>query len=114
MDEALDRLAERHKSTDKDREHDRNTGQTFSFDAAEEEGKAERDRGQRIAEVVDQISEQRDAECARVDERLRDCRDRENGEAPGDGSNAGPGAKDRTIDQPVRMFVRRALVFNEP
>ena len=104
----------RDESTYKDREHDRKTGQTFSFDAAEEEGKAQRDRSQRIAEVVDQIGEQRDAKCARVDERLRDCRDRENGEAPGDGSNASAGAKDRTIDQPLRMFVLLALVFNEP
>jgi hypothetical protein len=31
----------------------------------EEEGKAERDRGQRVAEVVDQVGEQRDAKWFR-------------------------------------------------
>jgi hypothetical protein len=110
VDEPLDR----DESADKDREHDRETGQTFSFEAAEEEGEAERDRGQRIAEVVDQVGKQRDAECARVDECLCDCRECENGQAPRDGSDAGAGAKDRTIDQPVRVLVLLAFVFNEP
>ena len=59
MDEALDRLAERDEGADEDRGDDREAGEALAAETAEEEGEPERNRGQRVAEVVDQVSEQR-------------------------------------------------------
>ncbi len=47
--------------------HDREPGELFAAKAAQEEGEPERDRGERVAEVVDQVGEEGDAERARVD-----------------------------------------------
>jgi len=55
--------------------------------AAYEEGDAERDRGQRVTKVVDQVSEQGDAQRLLVDERLRQRCQGQDGEAPRDSSN---------------------------
>ena len=44
---------------------------------------------------------------------LRERIDRQDGEAPRDGADAGAGAKDRTIDQPVRVIVPVVLRFDE-
>jgi hypothetical protein len=89
VDEALDGLAERDEGADEDREHHRETGQPLAAQAAEEEGETEWDRGERVAEVVEQVGQQRDAERARVDERLRERGDGEDAEAQGDGADAG-------------------------
>jgi hypothetical protein len=64
---------QRDERADENREHYREPGQALTAEAAEEEGKPERDCGQCVAEVVDQICEQRDAERPGVDERLREC-----------------------------------------
>src|SRR5436309_8496292 len=98
MDEALDRLAERDEGADEDGENDGQAGETLSLCAAKEEGEAERDRGERVAEVVDQIGEQGDAQRPRVDERLHERRHGQDREAPRDSADAGARAEDRTID----------------
>jgi hypothetical protein len=64
VDEALDRLHERDHGADQDGQHDAESGQTLSAQAAEEEREPQRDRCQRVAEVVDQVGEQRHAQCA--------------------------------------------------
>ena len=105
MDEALDGLAERDQGADEDREHDGETGESLPTQAAEEEGKPERDRGERVAEVVDQVGQQRDAERARVDERLRESGDGEDRQTPGDRADPGTGTENRPVDEAVRVVV---------
>ena len=60
MDEPQDRLVEGDAGRDEDREHDGEAGDLLAAGAAQEERDPERHRGQRVAEVVDQIGEQRD------------------------------------------------------
>jgi len=64
MDETLDRLIQRDHRADEDREHNRESGEAFAAQAPEEERETKRDRGQRIAEVVDQVGQQCHAESA--------------------------------------------------
>ena len=73
VDEALDGLTERDQGADEDSEHHREAGPALAAGAAEEEGDAERDRRQRVAEVVDQVGEQGDTQRLLVDERLREA-----------------------------------------
>src|SRR6266550_4106967 len=68
-----------------------------------EERETEWNGSQRVAEVVDQIREQGDAQRARVDERLCKRRDRENGETDRDGLDPSARTQDGTIDESVRM-----------
>jgi hypothetical protein len=89
VNEALDRLSERDEGADEDGEHDRQSRDSLSACAAKEEREPERDRGERVSEVMDQVGEQRDAQRPRVDERLRERGDRQDPEAPGDGADAG-------------------------
>ena len=60
MDQPLDRLVEGDAGGEEDRGDDGEAGELLAAEAAEEERDAERDRGKRVAEVVDQIGEQRD------------------------------------------------------
>ena len=60
VDEALDRHVERDAGGDEDRENDREPGESLAAHAAQKERDPERDRGQGIAEVVDQVGQQRD------------------------------------------------------
>ena len=57
VDEALDRLVERDAGRDEDREHDGEPGELLGAEVAQEERDPERDRGQRVAEVVDQVGQ---------------------------------------------------------
>jgi hypothetical protein len=57
VDEALDRLVERDCGGDEDRQYDEEARELFAAKGAEEEGDAERDGGERVAEVVDQVGE---------------------------------------------------------
>jgi type IV secretory pathway VirB10-like protein len=93
-------------SADEDCQHDAKTGQPLPAHTAEEEGKPKRNRGQRVTEVVDQIREQRNAERARVDERLRDSGDGKDRQAPRHRADPGTGAENRAIDEAMRMVVR--------
>ena len=60
VDEALDRHVERDAGGDEDRENDGEPGESLSANAAQKERDPERDRGQGIAEVVDEVGQQRD------------------------------------------------------
>ena len=64
---------------------------------------------------MNQIRQQRDTQRARVNERLRERRDREDRQTPRHGTDTSTGAKNRTIDQPVRVAVpiRLVLVLDE-
>jgi hypothetical protein len=52
MDEALDRLAERDEGADEDGEDNRQAAETLSLCAAKEEREPERNRGERVSEVM--------------------------------------------------------------
>jgi hypothetical protein len=56
----LDRLVERDASGDEDCEHDSKSGELLATEGAQVEGDPERDGGERVAEVVDQVGEERD------------------------------------------------------
>ena len=71
VDEALDGLPERHERTDENCQHHRQPRPPLAACTAQEEGDAERNRRQRVAEVVDQVGQERDAQRLRIDERLR-------------------------------------------
>ena len=114
VDEPVDRLRERDQGADEDRQHHGEPRKTLASSAVEEERESEWDSRQRITEVVDQIREKRDAECARVNERLHEGGQRKNREAPGDRADAGARTQDRSIDQPVRMPVMMSMGVRVP
>jgi hypothetical protein len=60
VDKALYRHVERDAGGDEDRENNREPRESLPANAAEKERDPERDRGQSIAEVVDQVGQQRD------------------------------------------------------
>ena len=76
VDEAHDRHVERDAGGDEDREDDGEPGESLAADAPQEERDSERDRGERVAEVVDQVGEQRDRAREREDRELRGGCDR--------------------------------------
>src|SRR5712691_5567605 len=82
MNDALGRLPQRDERADEDCEHDREAGETLSSGVAQKERKPERDRGERIPEVMDEVCQERDAQRSRVDERLRERRQSQDREAP--------------------------------
>ena len=59
MDEPPDRLDERDTSADEDREDDGEAGDPLAAGGTEEEGDTERNGGERVARVVDEIREER-------------------------------------------------------
>ena len=72
MDEAVDCLHRRDAGADEDRRHDEVAGALLGHKGAHEEGDPERDRGQRVAEVVDQVGQQRHAAGRDEDHALQD------------------------------------------
>ena len=60
VDQAVDRLAEGDAGADEDRRDDEVAGVLLGLERAHQEGGAERNRGERVADVVDQVGEQRD------------------------------------------------------
>ena len=110
MQEALDGLVQRHARRDEDREYDRKTGDLLAPEAAEEERNAEGDGGERVAEVVDQVGEQRDRVREEDDYELRDGGEAEDREAERDRfdtlARANDGAVDETVGVAMRVRVR--------
>src|SRR5947207_8660271 len=60
VDQPLDRLVERHASRDEDGKNDDKPGELLRSERANEERDPKRHRRQRIPEVVDEVSEERD------------------------------------------------------
>jgi hypothetical protein len=90
---------------DEDGEDDGEPGPLLAPEGAHVEHNPERQRRQRVTEVVDQVSQQRDR--ARQDEErdLHSGNKPEYGEAERDGLDARARAHDRAIDEPVRVAV---------
>jgi len=70
VDEALHGFVEGDAGADEDREYDTEPPELFAAGGAKDEGDPERDRGERVAEVVDQVGEQRDRAGEREDRDL--------------------------------------------
>jgi hypothetical protein len=77
MDEALDRLVERNAGRDEDGKHDGVPGPSLSALAAQEEGDADRYRGEGIAGVVNQVREERYRAGEHENHGLHGCRQTE-------------------------------------
>jgi hypothetical protein len=86
-----------------DRGHDRVPGPAFTSSADREERDAEWDRGERIADVVDQVREQRDRSRRDEHDRLHRGRDRQDQQAPRDDLDAIARSDDLGIHQAVRV-----------
>jgi hypothetical protein len=71
IDDALDRKNAGGDRAGQDRQHDRDPGATLGALGSQQERRAERDRGERVPGVVDQIGRQRDAVTGDVDRALR-------------------------------------------
>ena len=110
MDQPLDRFVERDECADQDRGDDREPGELLAAERAEEERDPEWDRGECVAEVVDQVGEQRDAAGGEEDRGLRERRDEEDCERDRDGLDALVRANDRWVNKPVRMTVPIVVV----
>ena len=101
VDEAADGLVERDAGGDEDRQHDGVARQPLAAGGTEEERDAERDGGQGVARVVDQVREQRDRARDREDRRLHERCDRKDAEADRDRAHSGARADDRRVDEAV-------------
>ena len=69
-DQSVDCLVAGDAGADEDRRDDRKPRPTLRAGASQREGDSERDRGRRVAGVVDQIGEQSDAARSGEDDRL--------------------------------------------
>ena len=101
VDEAHDRHVEGDAGRNENREDDSQTGEPFAANTPEVESYAQRDRGQGVAEVVDQVRKERDGAGQREDRELRGRSDSKNDEADPDGLDAFVRPDDRAIDESV-------------
>ena len=108
--ETVDRLIQRHTRRNEDREDDEKPGELLASRTSQIEGNSERYSGQRIAKVVNQIRQQRDAVRRDEHDRLSRSRNPENTEADRHRSHTVPRPHDRAVDEAVRMTEPMVLV----
>lgn len=111
VDDPHDGLVCSNAGTDEDRQHDGETRVPLGSLRAQCERHAQRDSGQRVAYVVDQIGEKRDAAGEDEDHRLRGRRQPENDERECNRLQASARADDGAIDQAVRVTVLMLVVM---
>ena len=80
VDQSHDRLVEGDTRGDEDDEDNDKSGELLNAEGAQEEGYPERHRRQGIAEVVDQVGEERNRAGEHEDHRLHDRRNSEHAE----------------------------------
>jgi hypothetical protein len=119
VNQAQDRLIRGNARGKEDRRHDRQAGQALGARGAHGERDPERDRGQGVPAVVDQVGQQRQAAAEREHDRLHRGRYAEDGERDRNGPNALARALDALIDEtvPVPVLVGvpvAVLVFVRP
>jgi hypothetical protein len=103
MDQALDRLVERNAGRDEDRQHNGVPGPSLSALASQEEGNADRYRGEGVTGVVDQVGEERHRAGKDEDDGLHGRCYAEHAETDENGLDSGSGADDRAVDQTMRV-----------
>lgn len=111
MEEALDGLVEGCAGRDEDRQDDDEAGDLLGAEALEEEGDAEGNRGQRIAEVVDEVGEERNRAREDEDGELCEGGRREDPQAERDRAYTFARADDRAVDETMGMTMRRVCVI---
>lgn len=110
MNQALHSLNTGYARTDEDRRDDSKARAPLSHLRTQSERDAKRHRSQGIPEVVDQISQQRDAATRHENKRLGDGRKTKNRQRERDRTNAVPRALDALINQTMRMPMPAMLV----
>ena len=110
VEEALDGFVQGNAGGDEDREDDREARELLAPEAAEEERDSERHGRERVAEVVDQVSEKRDRVRSEEDRELSDRGEAENRKAQRNCLDAFARANDRAVDESVRMAVIMRVV----
>ena len=111
MDEPVDCLVTGHRARGEDGEDDEVARVALGPIGAHQEGRAQRDRGGGVAEVVDQVGEEGDAAGAEKDRHLRQGGEAENAEGEENGADARPGAFDRGIDEAVGVSVLAVMAM---
>jgi hypothetical protein len=111
VDEPVDGLNCGHAGAEKDGRDDREPGASLGHSRAQRERDAQRERCQRIAEVVDHVGQQRDAAAREEHERLRERSEPEHGQRERHGPDALARALDALVNQPVGMTVSRVPVL---
>jgi hypothetical protein len=89
VDQADDALVQGNQCADQDREDDEESGKPLGSLASEYERDPEGHRRERVADVVDQVCEERDAVADDEDRQLCKRRGSENAEADADGAKTG-------------------------
>ena len=114
LDETLDRLVERDTRRRENGKDDCEARDLLGAEATEEERDSERDGGERVAEVVNEVGEERDGAGERKYGELRECRSPEESEADRDCLDTFARPNDRAIDEPVRVSVAVTIVRPGP
>lgn len=109
MDQSHDRLVESNAGADEDHQHDEVTCPPLRLRASHPERNTERYRSQRVAEIVNEVGEQRDTTAHDEDRHLHSRRDREHGKADQHGTDASPRADYRAINDAVRVAVTMSV-----
>jgi len=110
MDQADDRFVERYARADKDREDDAEPGPSFASTAAEEKSDTEWNRGESIAEVMNEIREQRDRVRQNENGNLSSRRERKDPQTQRNRTYSGTRADDGWVDETVRMALVVSVV----
>jgi hypothetical protein len=105
VDKPLDRLVERDARRNENGEHDRETAKSLATRRSKEEDDAEWDGGQRVAEIADQVREQRDRSSQRENRGLKAGGSAEHSEADRDGAHPVARPDDRGVDKTVGVSV---------
>ena len=114
VDQAVDGLVAGDARADEDREHDREAGDALGARAAQREGDRQRDRRRGVAEVVDEVGQQRDAAGRDEHDELRDRGRAEDEQREPDGPQALARALDRLVHEAVAVAMAVAVVVVVP
>jgi hypothetical protein len=110
MNQALHRLDTGNTRADEDRRDDGEACTSLRELGAQSERDTERHGSQRVAEIVNQVSQQRDAATRNENSRLSDSGYTEHRERERDGANTLPRALDAVIHKTMRMPVRMVVI----
>jgi hypothetical protein len=105
VNQALDRLKERHARRNEDGEDDEETCELLTPRAAQIKRNSERHGRQRVADVVNQVRKERDTVRRDEDENLSRRHHAQHAQADGDSTHTIPRPSDRTVDEAVGMTV---------
>ena len=111
VDQAVDGFECRDAGADEDRRDDEIPGALLGQERAQQKRDSERDRRERVSEVVDQVGEQGHAAGREEDRALRERGRKQHGQAGQDRAKPVARARDRTVDQAVTVTVTTLCVI---